>query len=42
MFKTVQELISTDHQMTLQMMEEELEINGERIYKILMEGLGKR
>jgi hypothetical protein len=42
MIETVQELISTDHQMTLLMMEEILEISRETIHKILVEGLGKR
>jgi hypothetical protein len=39
MIKTVQELISTDCRMTLQVMEEELEISRETIRKILMEDL---
>jgi hypothetical protein len=38
----VWELISTDHQMTLQMMEEELKINREAIYKIATEDTVKR
>jgi hypothetical protein len=42
MIETVRELISTDHRMTLRMMEEKLEISRETICKILMEHLGKR
>jgi hypothetical protein len=39
MVETVRKLISTDCQMTLQMMEEELKISKETIRKILMEDL---
>jgi hypothetical protein len=39
---TVRKLISTDHQMTLRMMEEELKINRETIHKIVVEDIGKR
>jgi hypothetical protein len=42
MIKTVQELISTDHQMTLWMIQEILQISREIIDKILVEGLGKQ
>jgi hypothetical protein len=39
MIETVHELISVDRRMTLQMMEEELEIIRETVCKILMEDL---
>jgi hypothetical protein len=42
MIETVHELISTDRQITLQMMEKELEISRETTRKILMEDLGKQ
>jgi hypothetical protein len=38
---TVWELISTDRQMTLWMMEEELKNNKEAIHKIVVEDIGK-
>jgi hypothetical protein len=41
MIKTFWELISTDHQMTIQLMEEEIETNRETIRKILVEDLWK-
>jgi hypothetical protein len=42
MIKTVQEFISTEHQVTLRMMEEILKISRETVHKILVEGLGKQ
>jgi hypothetical protein len=42
MIETVQELISTDCQMTLKMMEEELEIGRETTGKILVQHLRKQ
>jgi hypothetical protein len=42
MIETVGELILTDRQIILRMMEEELEISKETIRKILMDDLGKR
>jgi hypothetical protein len=41
MIKTVRELISSDRQIPLQMMEEELKISRKRICRILVEDLGK-
>jgi hypothetical protein len=41
MIKTVRELISSDHQIPLQMMEEELKISRKTVYKILVKDLGK-
>jgi hypothetical protein len=42
MNETVWELISTDHQMNFLMIEEDLEISGETIRRILVEHLEKR
>jgi hypothetical protein len=42
MIERAQELISTDHQMTLRMMEEELEVSRETTREVFVEDLGKQ